>query len=290
METLKQRKASLARTLYSSLASVLPTVSESDAQASRFRAPRPAVRVTSFGPFGGINSLASSSSRSFRSSRYGESSGAWAARTQGSFTAASSVHTFDATKPGATGSYVAPPPSVQAWALDGASPIADEFCLDTFNMSSINVSHVDTSVRIATEGSWLASTPVPAADQGESSCRVNTEVCTDRASTVSPSDASDTLDASNGDSDGLIVGALRVSSPLAHLNTSSSSAQFRSLAPPNSLMSPGPDMRDGFSTFFSPRAVLTAGLRKRYAETLHAASASEPVELDESGGVLHETK
>jgi hypothetical protein len=130
-----------------------------------------------------------------------------------------------------------------------------------------------------------------------SSYRAPTEARVDRTSTVSPTEADDvaaggvevvcpTVDVT-ADSEGLVVGERRLSSPLARLNSSYSSTQFRSLAPPPSLMSPTPDERDGLSSFFSPRAVLTAGLRKRYEDALLAAAA-EPYELDETGAVVRE--
>ena len=58
-------------------------------------------------------------------------------------------------------------------------------------------------------------------------------------------------------------------------------ARAQPLAPPGSLVSPGPDERDGLTTFFSPRATVTAALRARYEATRAAA-----VELDADGAVL----
>jgi hypothetical protein len=262
--------------IFSSLASVVPTSSMSRAQAVTFEKPR-ALGV----PWGG--SAASSGPWGSSTTHYHES-----------------VYSFRSQQPGATGS---PVPSTlaeispTAWCVPVRS--GENFSSTSTASTVATVETGEAPAAVAAKPPWgrasrlelilreeepiVVATSTPRFRGGADSAALSARLAT-VASVAAAQDTTPRLKHTDTPSPFYIAHALRAAAK----------ARFETpLAPPSSLLSPahegtdtfptlhrpatlpGPDARDGITTFFSPKAVMSARMRAALQEALSAAVAAE---------------
>lgn len=256
--------------IFSSLATVVPTSSMSRAQAATFEQQPRTLGV----PWGSA-----------------ASSGPWGSSTTPYH---ESVYSFRSQQPGATGS---PVPSTlaeispTAWCI----PVRDNFSSSTASTVA-TVETNDAPAAVATKPPWgrasrlelilreeepiVMATTTPRFRGGADSAALSARLAT-VASAAAAQDATPRLKHTDTPSPFYVARALRAAAQ----------TRFETpLAPPSSLLSPahegfptlhrpanfpGPDARDGITTFFSPKAILSARMRAALQEALSAAVAQE---------------